>query len=162
MGSAIACQPTSEMRVELDEMEVAFPTDDELTTLSEKMNVWLEEDRELHGRGHSVTWFNLFAEVDQDGSGFITYDELLDVIRHKLHKGPKVMTENKIKALWCTLDKDDSNSVEKDEMATFFKLGAPAVKSNAKEQKPKEYTSANLLGAGGAFERHGMGSAIAS
>ena len=158
MGGAIASQPTSEMRAELESLGVSFPTDDELTTLSEKMNVWLEEDRELHGRGHSVTWFNLFAEVDQDGSGFITFDELENVIRQQLRKGPKVMSDVLIKALWCTLDKDNSNSVEKDEMAAFFKRGAHAAPKRP-PPPPKTHTSANLVGH---MERWGMGTAIAS
>ena len=162
MGGAIASTPTSEMRVELEDAGVWLPSEKELVTISVNLNTWLEDCRVLHGRGSAVTWFNLFAEVDQDGSGYITYDEIRDVIRHKLHKGPKVMSENAIKALWCTLDQDDSNSVEKDEMAAFFKLGAPAVHAKKQEKKEKEYTTANLLGAGGVIERHGMGSAIAS
>ena len=40
------------------------------------------------------------TQVDEDDSGFITYDEFVDVIRHKLHKGPRVMSDDAIKALW--------------------------------------------------------------
>ena len=39
----------------------------------------------------------LFAVVDKDHSGFITYDELWDCVRHKLHKGPKVISDVTLK-----------------------------------------------------------------
>ena len=58
MGSAIASTPTREMRAELKEAGHDMPSQDELLQLSEKMNKWLEEDRELNGRGAVVTWFN--------------------------------------------------------------------------------------------------------
>ena len=58
MGSAIASTPTREMRVELKKAGHDLPTQDELVKLSEKMNKWLEDDRELNGRGSVVTWFN--------------------------------------------------------------------------------------------------------
>ena len=90
----------------------------------------------------------------------ITYDELTDVIRRKLRKGSSKMSENAIKALWCALDVDESNAIQKDEMAAFLKRGAPAIhKSDKPKPVAKEHTSANLVGA---MERHGMGSAIAS
>ena len=90
----------------------------------------------------------------------VTFDELTDVVRRKLHKGPSKMSDSALKALWCALDTDDSNAIQKDEMAAFLKRGAPAVhKSEKPKPVAKEYTSANLVGA---MERHGMGSAIAS
>ena len=90
----------------------------------------------------------------------VTFDELTDVVRRKLHKGPSKMSDSALKALWCALDADDSNAIQKDEMAAFLKRGAPAVhKSEKPKPVAKEYTSANLVGA---MERHGMGSAIAS
>ena len=59
-------------------------------------NEWLEQMRHDEGKGHSHSWFNLFAEVDEDHSGYITYDEFVDVIRHKLHKGTKTLSETTI------------------------------------------------------------------
>lgn len=50
-------------------------------------------------------------QVDQDDSGYITYDELKTVIRQKLRINTKVMPETKLKTLWCVLDNDDSNQV---------------------------------------------------
>ena len=80
MSSAIASTPTSVMRTELEEAGVELLGDEQLQTISEYLNVWLEEHRENIGKERSVTWFNLFAEVDQDGSGFITSSELKFVL----------------------------------------------------------------------------------
>ena len=58
----------------------------------------------------------------------------------------------------CALDVDSSDSIQKDEMASFFKRGAPTAAAK-KPLPPKEHTTANLVGA---MERHGMGAALAS
>jgi Ca2+-binding EF-hand superfamily protein len=158
MGSAIESTPTVEMKKELAADGVALPNEAQLTTLSERMNEWLEDLRHNEGREHSVSWFNLFKELDEDGDGNVTFDELTDVVRRKLNKGSKHMSESALKALWCALDVDDSNSIQKDEMAAFLKRGAHKLEK-PKPALAKEHTSANLVGA---LERHGMGSAIAS
>jgi hypothetical protein len=94
------------------------------------------------------------------GDGMVTYDELTDVVRRKLNKGIKHISEDALKALWCALDVDESNAIQKDEMAAFLKRGAPAIrKSNKPKPVAKDHTSANLVGV---MERHGMNSAIAS
>ena len=123
MARPLDCQPTSEMREELEEAGVSLPTEAEMDDLSKKLNVWLDEARVLHGKGNAKTWYNLFSEVDEDGSGFITYDELHRVMRTKLHKNKTEMPDKQIKALWCSLDINDSNAIDKDEMAAFFKRG---------------------------------------
>jgi hypothetical protein len=64
----------------------------------------------------STPRFNLFSEVDRDSSGFVTFDEFEDVIRHLLKKGPSVLSATALKALWCALDADDSNELHKDEV----------------------------------------------
>ena len=76
VNRALDSTPTAEMLEELKAAGLSLPNDEELTELSKKLNVWLEEVRVLHGRGNATTWFNLFSEVDLDQSGFITYDEL--------------------------------------------------------------------------------------
>ena len=57
------------------------------------------------------------------GSGTITYDELTDVVRHKLRVSASVLSENDVKALWCALDADDSNQLTMSEFGGFLKLG---------------------------------------
>jgi len=161
LSAVIASTPTTEMRAELENAGVALPGADELTELSKQINEWLENWREVHGHGHSVTWHNLFTEVDVDGSGFITYDELTEVIRQKLRKSEKAFSGETLKALWCALDVDSSDRVDKDEMAAFFKRGAPAVHRAQPKQVKKEHTAKALLGSISG-DRVGLNNVIAS
>ena len=53
----------------------------------------------------------------------VTYDELLDTVRHKLEVRASALSTNDLKALWCALDVDDSNQITPEEMGVFFKRG---------------------------------------
>ena len=57
------------------------------------------------------------------GSGDITYDELCDVVRHKLRVTAATLSERAVKSLWCALDTDDSNQLTMSEFGKFLKLG---------------------------------------
>lgn len=59
-------------------------------------------------------------------SGYITFDEFSNVLRNTLRKGPIAFPNYRLKALWCALDADDSNTVHKDEAARFLKRGMGA------------------------------------
>ena len=63
----------------------------------------------------------MFRELDDGNSGFVTYDEVLDVVRHKLKKPASVISDDALKAMWVALDVDSSNGLMADEMARFFK-----------------------------------------
>ena len=65
-------------------------------------------------------------DVDEDHSGFITFDELQSVVRRKLRKGPSVLDDGALKALWCAIDTNDSDRLERDEFARFLRLGTAA------------------------------------
>ena len=79
------------------------------------------------------------------GSGEITYDELCEVVRHKLRVSSTAMPDNAIKALWCALDADDSNQLTPEEMGAFFKRGEGNRKA-APKAIVREHTTANLTG----------------
>ena len=64
MGGAIESTPTKELREELERKAIPIPEGEVLKELSAKMNAWLEKFRSDIGLGHSVTWHNLFTEVD--------------------------------------------------------------------------------------------------
>ena len=73
MNRAIDSTPTSVMLEELKAAGIALPTAEELTTLSEKLCVWLAEYRkQVLNMETKPSWYNLYALLDQDGSGFIT------------------------------------------------------------------------------------------
>ena len=57
--------------------------------------------------------------VARAGSGYITYDEFRSVSLVKLKLK---MSESEVRALWCALDADDSNQLQKNEMGAFLRL----------------------------------------
>jgi len=118
LGRALQCTPTAELRASLD----AALSDEELLRLSKQMNAALKDS--LHKQNvNAHSWYNLFKDLDEDGSGFITFDEFKDVIRHKLNLTASVMSDGVVKGMWCALDVDDSNQVLPDEMSQFLKHG---------------------------------------
>ena len=73
---------------------------------------WLEELIHKRNLPADHSYFALFKAVDADGSGFVTYDELLDVVRRELQVGRSVISDDTLKALWCALDVDSSNQLQ--------------------------------------------------
>jgi len=117
LGTALACTPTAEMRASLEAPPL---TEEELTDLSLLVNQKLEDSLQLQSKGlHGIG--NLFADVDTDGSGFITFDEFEAVIRKKLQIKKGRLTEDRLKALWCAIDGDDSNQIHVNEFSLFVK-----------------------------------------
>ena len=64
---------------------------------------------------------SFFTDMDEDGSGLITYDELRHSVRTRLKVGKSTLTEAALKAVWCALDVDDSNSITAPELGSFLK-----------------------------------------
>ena len=112
--------PTSEMRAALEAEGVALPDDAELGQLSTLLCEQLMHYRDLNGR-KGLTWFSLFQEIDLDSSGYVTFDELTLVVRRKLQLSSAQLSDERLRALWCRLDADESNSIMPDEMAKFLK-----------------------------------------
>lgn len=120
-------EPTKEMRLRLREEGVPLPTVDELLALSKLCTERLEAARQANSTsartfvvGKASTFMNLFAEIDEDRSGVVTYDELHRVLRKKLEVTTSELSAKGLLALWCALDADDSNSVSIDEMGAFL------------------------------------------
>ena len=76
--------PTKVMREELEALGIALPDPEEQLRLSKLFNEKLEIWRFEEHKGVSVSWFNLFAEIDEDGSGYVTFDEVRNVCSQKL------------------------------------------------------------------------------
>ena len=58
---------------------------------------------ELIDDPRSRQWFKLFKHMDDDGSGRISYKELLGMIREELMLKPADLPEARIKAVWKAL-----------------------------------------------------------
>ena len=127
--AALETQPTVELRAELEAAGVDLPGEDELKQLSAMFNEALDTMRRALGTksDNAVGWHDVFREFDKDGSGVITYDEIL-LVRNKL-KLPDLSNDT-LKALWCALDADNSNQIEVNEFASFAKMGAIAKKGS--------------------------------
>lgn len=54
------------------------------------------------------SWFRIFKLMDNDGSGKITFTELLETVRGELEVTPKQMPDVTLKRLWAALDEDGS------------------------------------------------------
>ena len=137
--------PTTELRKELDAAGFGVPDDSRLDALSMQFNQWLDALGGLSASERTVTFFTIFQVLDSDNSGFITYDELVHVVRKKLKVSQKQLTGNELKSLWCALDVDDSNRVDRDEFFAFFKRGAELA------QAPTQLLDNKAAGAGKDF-----------
>lgn len=144
LNAQLESQPTTEMKVELAAAGVALPTDEELTPIAENLVNWIEDYKHNENLPPSMSWANLFRTLDEDGSGFVSYDELVKVFRSRLKVDKKMMSDTQLKALWCVLDADESNQVQADEMAGFFRRGAKVLK----ERRAKSSKSFSTKGAG--------------
>lgn len=66
-------------------------------------------------------------------------------IRQTLFKGPREIPTNTIKGLWCSLDADLSNSIDKEEAGAFLRRGVSAAPT-MKPPSVKDFNSDILYG----------------
>lgn len=88
-----------------------------------------------------------FAEADKDGSGFLTLAELTHMLRSKGYKE----TDDKIKAMFISVDASGDNKISKEEYLTT--MG---------EMPPKNHQEARMRQCFREFDRDGSGSIEAS
>lgn len=128
---------TAKVRAELKEKGLKDLTTDELKDFSKKFNDRLQILMDEPGSIFKG-WFSLFQQADDDGSGRIMFDELLDVMRVELKMTAKEVSEQKAKQLWCALDKNDSNTLETDEFGKFMLLSGPERKARGSQQENRQ------------------------
>ena len=148
MTAVIQAASTLTMRDELEQAGVVLPSGSTLWALSERFKRWLAEYRRNKRLPAAQSHFALFKAVDTDGSGFVTYDELVRVVRKDFRVDPKDLSVSTLKALWCVLDSDDSNQLQVDEFAHWIKHGSakgtiPAVASHVVASKPRSQTQSS-------------------
>ena len=149
LGRALESTPTAELRAKLE----APLGEDELTELSHKLCEWLAES--LRAQSKSIhSWYNLFNDADLDGDGVITLDEFQNVVRLRLKKGSSELSDDKLHALWCHLDEDDSNEILPQEMSKFLKR-------NLQKSRGQENLNKRNIELGGA-QTAGLGRALES
>jgi len=69
-------------------------------------------------------WYKVFNDMDDDGSGFVAFDELEDMVRLKLKVPAAELSAESLKAIWFSLDEDQSGLVSSGEFGRFMQLGA--------------------------------------
>lgn len=68
-------------------------------------------------------WYKFFVHMDDDCSGKVNYEELVDMIRNELRIGTSQLSETKLEAIWRALDEDNSGLISSGEFGHFMRLG---------------------------------------
>ena len=104
--------PTRTYRAALEERGVALPGTDTLMALAKQINDALEEKRKDEKNKNAVqektsgqpTTFKIFKEMDEDRSGFLSFDEFQWALRQKLWLSKSKLSDDMLMAIWCILD----------------------------------------------------------
>ena len=96
------------------------------------------------GSDRNRTWLQFFRAVDEDGSGLISFDEIVDMTREQMKMTEAELPDTALKALWCSMDSDDSNTVAQAEFGRLMKLANPAeVVAGVQDRRGRELIAAN-------------------
>jgi len=68
-------------------------------------------------------WYKFFVHMDDDCSGKVNYEELVDMIRNELRVGTSQLSEPALEAIWRALDEDNSGLISAGEFGHFMRLG---------------------------------------
>ena len=95
--------------------------EDEVLAVSKLFNAQLNDKGDSRAR----MFYQLFKDLDLDGSKRISFDELQRLIRVRLKLGEKQLNHEKLLGLWKVLDENLSGFVDTGELSRFMRLGAP-------------------------------------
>ena len=93
---------------------------DQVLELSERLNRQVARIEPVPSK---QCWYRVFKIMDDDGSGKITYSELLDLIRNSLEISTSEMSDADLKSVWVALDKDGSGFLTAGEFGAFMRKG---------------------------------------
>lgn len=80
--------------------------------------------------------------MDDDGSGKITYAELLDMVRSELEISSSEMPDSMLKRVWVALDKDGSGYMVAGEFGAFMRKGEATLRAQFPQTTWKERRTA--------------------
>ena len=96
-------------------------TDEQILKLAEACNKQLLVN--TAGEDVGPSWYRLFKSVDRDGSGQISFDEFVLMLRQDLRLANLGFNRDTIKATWATIDEDSSGFISCGEFGRFMRRG---------------------------------------
>ena len=96
-------------------------TDEQILKLAEACNKQLLVN--TAGEDVGPSWYRLFKSVDRDGSGQISFDEFVIMLRQDLRLANLGFNRDAIKATWATIDSDSSGFISCGEFGKFMRKG---------------------------------------
>ena len=106
--------------------------------------VGIDQNRQTDG-----LWYKLYAHMDKDRSGLISYNEMLDMVREQLGLTPTEMPDAKVQAGWKAIDTNESGFITCGEFGKFMRRAeAP---HNAKVRRRLDAAKARLASGEGGY-----------
>ena len=140
----------AQVRAETDQMigrdvtarvrDVPDLSKEELFTLSELFNTQLQKATK---GDNARTFFQLFKDLDIDGSRRIGFNELERMVRGKLHLSERRLEQQKLYGLWKNLDENKSGYIDTGELSRFLRIGAPKTLTAVQRARLKLQASRN-------------------
>ena len=97
-------------------------TDDEIARFGA---LFLKQLSILRPRGQdNISYYGLFKRMDEDGSGKVTFDEFLNLIRRGMNVDAEQMPYKTVAGLWKAIDEDNNGFVVAGEFCQFMRLAA--------------------------------------
>ncbi len=119
-----------EVRMRLDELSGAelqrrlSQVEPAADSFVRKLSVQMNEKLELTSADPaSRSWFKLFRTIDYDGSGRISFYELLNVMRDELRFRRSQISDFEIMKVWRSIDDDASGWISIGEFSRFMRIG---------------------------------------
>lgn len=102
-------------------------TDEQVVRLAEACNEKLVAMADEAEKAKWAPWFRLFKSVDTDGSGQISFDEFVALVRNDLGLAHDGFSSEAVKAVWVAMDIDASGYISCGEFAKFMRRGAHVI-----------------------------------
>ena len=109
---------------------VPMASQEEMVSLAEQLQGSLDDHR-------SGSWFLLFREMDEDGSGRISYSELKSACRKILNLTQSSLPDSKLQSVWRALDEDASGFISTGEFGRFMRLAGKAEQTTSVRKTAK-------------------------